>query len=112
MGGSVAEGLGWVPTGVDTRRANPARVYDYWLGGTHNFLADQDLARAMAAVEPNIRDGARANRAFIGRALRHMAASGVRQFLDIGSGIPTQANVHEIAQQAAPGSRVVYVDVD
>jgi len=102
----------WVPPGVDTKRANIARVYDYWLGGTHNFLADQDLARAMAAVEPNIRAGALANRAFIGRAVRHMVAAGVRQFLDIGSGIPTQANVHEVAQQAAPGSRVVYVDVD
>jgi SAM-dependent methyltransferase len=102
----------WVPPGVDTKRANIARVYDYWLGGTHNFLADQDLARAMTAVEPNIRAGARANRAFIGRAVRSMAAAGVRQFLDIGSGIPTQANVHEAAQQAAPGSRVVYADVD
>ncbi len=102
----------WVPPGVDTKRANIARVYDYWLGGSHNFLADQDLARAMAAVEPAIRAGARANRAFIGRAVRHMSAAGIRQFLDIGSGIPTQANVHEVAQQAAPGSRVVYADVD
>ena len=102
----------WVPPGIDTKRANIARVYDYWLGGTHNFLADQDLARAMAAVEPNIRAGARANRAFLGRAVRHMAAAGVRQFLDIGSGIPTEGNVHEVAQQAAPGARVVYVDID
>jgi hypothetical protein len=102
----------WVPPGVDTKRANIARVYDYWLGGTHNFLADQDLARAISAVEPNIRDIVRANRAFIGRAVRHLAAAGVRQFLDIGSGIPTEGNVHEVAQQAAPGSRVVYVDVD
>ncbi len=104
--------LDWVPPGVDTKRANIARVYDYLLGGTHNFLADQDLARAMAAVEPSIRAGARANRAFIGRAVRHMAAAGVRQFLDIGSGIPTEGNVHEVAQQAAPGARVVYVDVN
>ena len=102
----------WVPPGVDTKRANIARVYDYWLGGSHNFLADQDLARAMSAVEPSIRAGARANRAFIGRAVRYLASAGIRQFLDIGSGIPTQANVHEVAQQAAPGSRVVYADID
>jgi hypothetical protein len=102
----------WVPPGVDTRRANPARVYDYWLGGTHNFLADQDVARAIAAIEPNMREEVRANRAFLGRAVRFLAAAGIRQFLDIGSGIPTQGNVHEIAEQAAPGSRVAYVDVD
>jgi SAM-dependent methyltransferase len=102
----------WVPPGVDTKRANIARVYDYWLGGTHNFLADQDLARQITAVEPNMRDMARANRAFIGRAVRYLAAAGVRQFLDIGSGIPTEGNVHEVAQQAAPGARVVYVDAD
>jgi hypothetical protein len=102
----------WVPPGVDTRRANPARVYDYWLGGTHNFLADQDLGRAIAAIEPSTPALARQNRAFLGRAVRFLAATGIRQFLDIGSGIPTEGNVHEIAQQAAPGSRVVYVDVD
>jgi hypothetical protein len=87
---------------VDPRRANTARVYDYWLGGSHNFLADQDLGRAMAAIEPNVRAITRANRAFLGRAVRFLAANGIRQFLDIGSGIPTQANVHEVAQQAAP----------
>ena len=102
----------WVPPGVDTKRANTARVYDYWLGGTHNFLADQDVGRAIAAIEPNMRAEVRANRAFLGRAVRFMAAAGIRQYLDIGSGIPTEGNVHEIAQQAAPGSRVVYVDID
>jgi hypothetical protein len=102
----------WVPPGVDTKRANIARVYDYLLGGTHNFLADQDLARAMTAVDPNIRAGSRENRAFLGRAVRCLAAAGIRQFLDIGSGIPTQGNVHEVAQQAAPGARTVYTDVD
>jgi SAM-dependent methyltransferase len=102
----------WVPPGVDTRRANPARVYDYWLGGTHNFLADQDAGRAVVAADPNMREMARANRAFLGRAVRFLAAEGIRQYLDIGSGIPTQGNVHEIAQDAAPGSRVVYVDID
>jgi SAM-dependent methyltransferase len=102
----------WVPPGVDTRRANPARVYDYLLGGSHNFLADQDAGRALAAIAPNARAGALANRAFLGRAVRLLAESGMRQFLDIGSGIPTQGNVHEIAEQATPGSRVVYVDID
>ena len=102
----------WVPPGVDTKRANPARVYDYLLGGTHNFLADQDAGRAILAVEPNTRPGVRANRAFLGRAVRFLAAQGIRQFLDIGSGIPTEGNVHEIAQQAALGARVAYVDAD
>ena len=80
--------MDWVPPEVDTRRANVARVYDHGLGGTHNFLPDQDAARAIAAVEPNIRAMARANRAFLGRAVRFLAAAGIRQFLDIGSGIP------------------------
>src|SRR5579863_4253247 len=102
----------WVPPGVDTKRANIARVYDYLLGGTHNFLADQDLARAMTAVDPNIRAGSRENRAFLGRAVRCLTAAGIRQFLDIGSGIPTQGNVHEVAQQANPGARVAYADID
>jgi hypothetical protein len=103
---------GWVPPGVDTRRANIARVYDYWLGGSHNFLADQDLGRSMAAVDPNVRAIARANRAFLGRAVRFLAGSGISQFLDIGSGIPTQGNVHEVAQQIFPDARVVYADID
>jgi len=102
----------WVPPGVDTKRANTARVYDYWLGGTHNFLADQDAARAVAALDPNVRVSVQANRAFLGRAIQFLAAAGIRQFLDIGSGIPTEGNVHEIAQKAAPGARVVYVDID
>jgi hypothetical protein len=102
----------WVPEKVDTRRANIARVYDYLLGGTHNFLADQDAGRALAAVEPRIRDFARANRAFLGAAVRHLYAAGIRQFLDIGSGIPASGNVHEVAAACGPGSRVAYVDVD
>ncbi len=101
----------WVPPGVDTKRANVARVYDYLLGGSHNFLADQDVARAIAALEPNARGIARANRAFLGRAVRFLSAAGIGQFLDIGSGIPTEGNVHEVAQQADPGARVAYVDV-
>ena len=98
----MAGEAGWVPPGVDTKRANVARVYDYWLGGTHNFLADQALARAITAVEPNARAGARANRAFLGRAVRFLTEAGIGQFLDIGSGIPTQGNVHEVAQEGPP----------
>jgi hypothetical protein len=104
---------GWVPPEIDTTKANIARVYDYWLGGSHNFRADQDAARTMIAMDPNIRAIMRANRAFLGRAVRYLAReAGITQFLDIGSGIPTEQNVHEVAQAAAPGSRVVYVDND
>lgn len=103
----------WVPPGVDTGKANIARVYDYWLGGNHNFRADQDAARALIAIQPSTRAIARANRAFLGRAVRFLAVeAGIGQFLDIGSGIPTEQNVHEVAQGAAPGTRVVYVDND
>jgi hypothetical protein len=108
----TADNLDWVPPGVDTRRANVARVYDYLLGGSHNFLADQDVGRALAAVEPEVRAIAWANRRFLGRAVRFLARAGIRQFLDIGSGIPTEGNVHEIAQAADPAASVVYVDID
>jgi S-adenosyl methyltransferase len=102
----------WAPPGLDTTRANPARVYDYWLGGTHNFLADRDVGRSVAAVQPMIREIARANRQFLGRAVRFLAGLGIRQFLDVGSGIPTEGNVHEITERVAPGARVVYADID
>jgi SAM-dependent methyltransferase len=102
----------WVPPEIDTRRANTARVYDYLLGGSHNFLADQDAARALIAIDPRGREFAQANRAFLGRAVRFLSQQGIGQFLDIGSGIPTEANVHEVAQQANPGARVVYADID
>ena len=102
----------WGPPGVDVRRANVARVYDYYMGGSHNFLADQDLARAISAVEPNARAFALANREFLGRAVRYLSTAGIGQFLDIGSGIPTEGNVHEVAQRANPAARVAYVDVD
>jgi SAM-dependent methyltransferase len=110
--GTVGEDLSWAPPGVDTQRASIARVYDYWLGGTHNFLADRDAARSLLAFAPEARMFARENRAFLGRAVRLLAGQGVRQFLDIGSGIPTEGNVHEIAQAAVPGARVMYADVD
>jgi S-adenosyl methyltransferase len=93
-------------------RPNVARLYDYFLGGQHNFAADREMARQLLAVEPNARYVVAANRAFLSRAVRYLLASGVRQFLDLGSGIPTQDNVHEIAQRGDPAARVVYVDND
>jgi hypothetical protein len=101
-----------VPPGVDAGRANVARVYDYLLGGTNNFTADQAAARNLLTIDPALRDVIKVNRAFLGRAVRFLAEAGIRQFLDIGSGIPTEGNVHEIARDVAPDSRVVYVDVD
>jgi S-adenosyl methyltransferase len=111
-GGVMTGEPDWVPAGVDTRRANVARVYDYLLGGSHNFLADQDVGRAIAAVDANARALAQANRQFLGRAVRFLSRAGIGQFLDIGSGIPTQGNVHEVAQQADPAARVAYIEVD
>lgn len=102
--------LSWVPPEVDTNVPNPARVYDYWLDGDHNFQADRDLGEKILKIMPGIRDAARLNRAFLRRAALHMVEAGVRQFLDIGSGIPTVGNLHEIVQQADPSCRVVYVD--
>jgi hypothetical protein len=87
-------------------------MYDYYLGGIHNFPADRAAAREVSARYPFICAVARANRAFLGRAVRYLAGAGVRQFLDIGSGIPTVGNVHEIAQGTVPEARVVYVDID
>jgi hypothetical protein len=108
----VTQETEWIPAGIDVSQANIARVYDWWLGGVHNFPADRDAARELAAIAPNIHAVARANRAFLGRAVRYLAGAGIRQFLDIGSGIPANQNVHQIAREAAPGSRVVYVDND
>jgi O-methyltransferase involved in polyketide biosynthesis len=97
----------------DTTAAHPARVYDFWLGGTENYPADRDAAGAMAAALPTIGDGVRANRAFLGRAVRYLAGeAGIRQFLDIGAGLPTTENTHQVAQAVAPEARVVYVDHD
>ncbi|MGH3718612.1 MAG: SAM-dependent methyltransferase [Pseudonocardiaceae bacterium] len=106
----MAGPVSWVPLGVDVTVPNAARVYDYWLDGAHNFPADRDLANKVQQAVPAARDGARVNRAFLRRAVTFMVESGIRQFLDIGSGIPTVGNVHEIAQRADPECRVVYVD--
>ena len=99
--------------GFNARVAHPARVYDYWLGGKDNFEADRIAGEATIAAYPAIRASARANRAFLARSVRYLAAEvGIRQFLDIGTGLPTANNTHEVAQSAAPDSRVVYVDND
>ena len=102
----------WVPDNVDLEKPSAARIYDFLLGGGHNFAVDREIAERLLAIQPNVRDIARRNRAFLRRAVRFMVDHGVRQFLDLGSGIPTVGNVHQVAQNAAAGSRVVYVDYE
>ena len=97
----------------DTGVAHPARVYNYWLGGKDNYAADREAAEQAVAANPNILPGVRANRAFLRRAVQYLAGeAGVRQFLDVGTGLPTADNTHEVAQSIAPASRIVYVDND
>jgi len=98
---------------IDTSVASIARIYDYWLGGKDNFKADRDAAEQMIQQYPDIVTGVRKNRAFLGRAVHYLAAeAGIRQFLDIGTGLPSSNNTHEVAQRAAPEARIVYVDND
>jgi hypothetical protein len=98
---------------IDTGVAHPARIYDYWLGGKDNFAADREAADQVTEVNPDILRGVRANRRFLKRAVRYLAGhAGVRQFLDIGTGLPAMDNTHEVAQSVAPDARVVYVDND
>ncbi len=97
---------------VPLDRPSPARMYDYYLGGHHNFAIDRAAAEQFLAVMPNTRVLARVNRAFLGRAVTFLAEQGVDQFLDLGSGIPTVGNVHELVQAVRPEARVVYVDYD
>ena len=98
---------------LDTRHAHSARVYNYWLGGQDNFAADREAAEQAIAANPGIVTDVRANRAFLVRVVRYLAAEcGVRQFLDIGSGLPTQSNTHQVAQAVAPDARIVYADND
>ena len=92
--------------------ATAARMYDFYLGGVHNFPADREVAKAVLARTPRLPAIARDNRAFLARAIRYLTSVGVHQFLDLGSGIPTEGNVHEVAQAAVPDARVVYVDID
>ncbi len=103
---------GWAPEGIDLERPSTARIYDYALGGLHNFAVDREAARAVFAAMPDLPLIMQANRAFLRRAVQYLAGAGVRQFLDLGSGIPTVGNVHEVAQQIIPDARVMYVDVD
>ncbi len=98
--------------GFDPNTPNVARLYDYFLGGKDHLPVDREAAEKILAVAPELRAAARANRAFLGRAVRFLARSGIRQFLDIGTGLPTQGAVHEVANEVLGSSRVAYVDVD
>jgi hypothetical protein len=101
------------PRGIDVTVAHPARIWDYWLGGKDNYAADWEVSAQLLSVMPDWIVFARADREFLGRAVRYLAGvAGIRQFLDIGTGIPTRDNTHEVAQRVAPESRVVYVDND
>lgn len=103
----------WIPPGVDVGRPNIARVYDCFLGGTDNFAVDREVATQALSLMPDAPRVALDNRAFLRRVVRHLAGpTGIRQFLDIGSGLPTQWNVHQAAQEVTPHARVVYVDND
>lgn len=102
----------WRPGVVDLKQANAARVYDYILGGAHNFAVDRELAREAYAVHPGVREIVHGNRAFLRRATQFCLSEGVRQFVDLGSGLPTAGNVHEVAHRVDPLARVIYVDRD
>jgi SAM-dependent methyltransferase len=102
----------WAPQGIDISVPSVSRMYDYYLGGSHNFEVDREAARKAMEFMPGLPAIMKANRAFMRRAVKYALDDGVRQFLDIGSGIPTFGNVHEIAQAVAPDTRVVYVDHD
>ncbi|MBB5915870.1 hypothetical protein BJY24_004782 [Nocardia transvalensis] len=101
------------PPGIDVSKPHPARRYDYWLGGKDNFEADRESAEMVAEAFPSVQFSALENRGFLRRVVTYLAAeAGIRQYLDIGAGLPTAGNVHEIAQDIAPESRIVYVDND
>jgi hypothetical protein len=98
---------------IDTTRAHTARIWDYWLGGKNNYPVDRTVGDQIRQLHPDIGDYARADRVFLGRAVRYLVGeAGIRQFLDIGTGLPTADNTHEVAQRVAPESRIVYVDND
>lgn len=109
---AVAPVAGVVPPGIDVRVPSPARMYDFYLGGKDNFPADREAARKALSVVPQGRAVAWANRRFMVRAVKYLARHGVRQFIDLGTGIPTSPNVHEAARAVVPGTAVVYVDHD
>jgi len=97
---------------IDTSRAHPARIYESWLGGKDNFAADREAAELALQAYPELAEAIRSNRAFLGRAVRFLVGAGIRQFLDVGTGLPAGDNTHEVAQREAPDSRIVYVDND
>ncbi len=104
---------GFSPSEIDTSKPHPARMYDYYLGGKDNYPVDKEAAREVLRAVPEGRDNARANRAFLQRAVRFLVGeAGIRQIIDIGTGIPAAGNVHEVAAEVAPETRVVYVDND
>lgn len=102
----------WAPQGIDLTVASVSRIYDYYLGGSHNFEVDREAGRKAMEAWPGLPKIMQANRAFMHRAIRFAVGEGITQFLDIGSGIPTFGNVHEVARNANPDCRVVYVDND
>ncbi|MCG5215967.1 SAM-dependent methyltransferase [Streptosporangium soli] len=102
-----------IPQGIDVTTPNVARIYDYMLGGKDNFAADREAAEQIVKAFPESRDGVRHNREFLGNAVTHLAREmGIRQFIDIGAGLPTQQNVHQVAQAVSPDAHIVYVDID
>jgi len=110
---SLVPGDGRKPAKIDTSKAHVARIYNYWLGGKDNFAADREAGDAAIEAYPDMYSSVRANRAFLKRTVRYVAEEGgIRQFLDIGTGLPSADNTHEVAQSIAPESRIVYVDND
>lgn len=108
----TADDAGWIPPSIDQSTPSPARMYDYALGGKDHFAVDREAVERVAAVIPEFREVALATRGFLVRAVRAMAEDGIRQFLDLGTGIPTSPSVHEVAAEVDPDCRVVYVDHD
>ena len=102
----------WAPDEVEIEKPSTARMYDFYLGGSHNFAADRELAARTIEAWPDVPHLCQANRAFLRRCVTHLASIGIDQFLDLGSGIPTAGNVHEVVHAVNPGARVVYVDAD
>src|SRR5918911_1136740 len=102
----------WISSDIPLDKPSAARMYDYYLGGSHNFELDRKMAEQAIALWPDLPLIMQTNRAFLRRAVNYLVSQGVEQFLDIGSGIPTVGNVHEVAQLANPSARVVYVDID
>jgi hypothetical protein len=113
ISGKDAMKTGFALSQIDTTTPHPARMYDALLGGKDNYAADRQAVRQVLKAAPEVRDSARANRAFLQRAVRFLAGeAGIRQIIDIGTGLPAAGNVHEVAEQEAPGTRVAYVDND